>query len=61
MQDGLVGCLRYSGGNILGNIFSAGLLWGPMTRIGSGFFDITGAWDSYEKIGGFKPYTIWGR
>lgn len=49
----------YSGGNVLGGAFSAGLLWAPQTRLASGIIGWTKAWDSYEQIGGFKPFTIW--
>jgi hypothetical protein len=49
----------YSGGNMLGSVLSAGLLWGPSVSLASSILDWSGAWDSYGKIGGFKPFTIW--
>jgi RHS repeat-associated protein len=49
-------------GTDMATTIAAGVfLWGGATTGASAVFDWTGLWDSYEEIGGFRPYTVGGR
>ncbi len=49
------------GTDIATTIAAGVFLWGGATTGASAVFDWTGLWDSYEEIGGFRPFTVGGR